>query len=488
MKLFNSLMIACLLPAQVFVYGQHQLTLEQMQEDFDQLANAYKKSHQGLYFYTDTSATNRKIDSLRTTLTSDLNSRTFFNTIAALVALTNEGHTDLSYSEKEQKHLEKQIGFLPLGVFFCGKNQDAIIKSVYKPRLKSLKGKRIISINDHSVKEFMRKTLPYIATDGFNVSSAYEWVAWDFPFYYYQTYGPSTSFMLKLEDIEGNQFAQTIKAIDYRRVQKQSKASDFLLLNGIFENQAYRIINDSVAYVTMTSFSGKDKKIKRFYQKIFSDIKKKGIQHLILDIQRHVGGSEGMENLLASYLFDTPFQKYKEVTAPLANYHQFKQDESAKLDQWKLVEGTPKRGNFTLMSNYYSEHDFKAPSKDLIYHGKVYVLTSGVTFSGGAEFASMLKMKNRAIFIGEEVGGAHEGNVSGYSTTIELKHSKISAALPYVHFKMNVQPQEKDPKKGQKKGQGVIPDYYIPQSWKDLNNKVNSKLVFALHLINKNAQ
>jgi len=452
--------IACFLLFSIMLKGQNQLSLQQMQADFDQLATAFKEKHQGLYFYTDTLATNRKIDSLRSTLTADLPYRVFFSKIATLVAFTNEGHTNLSYSKPALKAIEQQTGFLPFGIFFCGENKDAIIQSVYEPTLGALVGKKVRSINGMTMEEIMAIILPAVATDGFNTTSAYEWVAWDFPSFYYYLNGLSSSFQLELEDIDGNSSTQNVKALDLKTINKQSTSAEYLLVNGLFPKRTYRVIDDSIAYVAMVVFSGKDKAIKAFYEQIFSDIKSKGIQHLILDIQRHVGGSEGVENLLASYLFREPFQKYRAVTAPFAVYQEFGNSKSIQRDKWRLVDNIPHRGDFTLMSNYYSDHQFDSPNPNLIFDGKVYVLTSGVTFSGGAEFASMLKMQDRALFIGEEVGGAHEGNVSGYSRSIKLEHSGISVSLPIVHFKMNSKPAVK--------GHGVMPDYEVPQTWKDL--------------------
>ncbi|MEL6673907.1 MAG: S41 family peptidase [Bacteroidota bacterium] len=472
-QIFKLLLLCCGMHS--MLYGQKQLTLEHMQQDFDQLADAYKADHQGLYFYTDTLTAHRKIDSLRSTLKADLDLRSFFNKIAALVALTNEGHTNLSYSRKEMQRLKAQAGFLPFGIFFCGENQDAIIKSVYAPAQDQLSGKKLISINGHPIAQMMQEVLDYVATDGFNTSSAYEWIAWDFPFFYYQMHGLSENFEVELVDISGKKTVQVVPGMDYKSIKARADFHDFLLLNGMFETQAYRVIDDTIAYVTLVTFSGKDDRIKASFERIFTDIAGKGIQHLILDIQRHVGGSEGVENLLASYLFEEPFQKYAAVTAPLSFYDRNKKKKYLTLDKWRLVDGIPQRGDFTLMSDYYSDHDFTYPAQELIYTGKVYVLSSGVTFSGGAEFASMLKMTNRALFIGEEVGGAHQGNVSGTGTSIKLKHSKIRASLPFIHFKMKVDPMPL--------GKGVIPDHFVPQSWEDVLEGVNSKLAYTLRLI-----
>ena len=442
-------------------------------EDFDQLANTFKKEHQGLYYYTDTITTNKKIDSLRRTLSPSMTTPQFFLKIGALVALSNEGHTNLSLPKKELKQLAKQNQFLPVGIFYC--DGAPIIKSVYTADHQELKHQKLIAINGKKVKELSDEMIAYLATDGFNKTSAYEWLSWDFPFYYYLQNGGASSFELLVENIEGVQTTTTVNSTTYSTIEKQSNFREFVLLNDLFKYRAFEIIDSETAILTISAFESK--KVAEFYQNAFTEIKEKGIKNLIIDVQRNVGGEEGVENLLAHYLIAKPYQKYASVTIPESFYEKYKNTKEAKEDQWFLKNSIPHRGTFTLQSDYFGSNDFDLPSADLVFSGKVYVLTSGVTFSGGAEFSSMLKLADRATFIGEEVGGAHAGNVSGFSKDITLKNSKIQVSLPVVHFKMNLAEDEDGT-------HGVQPDYYVPQSWQDLITNRNSKKEFALSLIN----
>ena len=84
-------------------------------------------------------------------------------------------------------------------------------------------------------------------------------------------------------------------------------------------------------------------------------------------------------------------------------------------------------------------------------------------------------MSGRGIFIGEETGGTYAGNVSGYSETIKLPHSKIRVDIPTVHFQVDVQPQ--------RPGRGVFPAHYVPQTAADYREGTNAKLEYTLELI-----
>ena len=444
-------------------------------EDFDQLANAFKKNHQGLYFYTDTLTTNKKIDSLRATLSEAMELPEFFAKISALVALTNEGHTNLKYPKKALRELSKKKVFLPFGIAIC--DDEMIINGVYDKELSELRHHKVIRINGKSPGSIVEELIPYIATDGFNITSAKEWMGWDFPFFYYLLEGGSPSFDLVLENLDGKRVDKTIQPINYKQVVKENNSDIYLFQNGTFKFRDFKILNEDTAILTVSGFFGR-KDFDKFYRNSFSTIKEKGMKNLIIDIQRNVGGQEGLENLLASYLWEEPFQKYAMVNVPRSAYQKNRNAKAVRRDGWYLKKGIPHRGISTLQSDFYDNEDFILPTNDLIFNGNVYVLTSGVTFSGGAEFASMLKLRDRAIFIGEEVGGAHAGNVSGHSNTITLKNTKIKVDLPVVHFKMNLRAREDG-------SHGVVPDYFVPQSWGDLVKGKNSKLLFVLDLIEK---
>jgi C-terminal processing protease CtpA/Prc len=300
----------------------------------------------------------------------------------------------------------------------------------------------------------------------------YQWVSWNFPLYYAVAFGKRETF-----DIEVKKYkSQEIKSflIEARSMVKMKDKKNAFNTVERPKPFLYKTISDSIGYLSVPNFYGHED-FEEFYLKSFKSIKNDKIKHLIIDIQDNVGGEEGNENLLASYLLQEPFKKYKNVLASKEAYGNFKNKKSVILDAWTLKDGVPHRGEFTLMSNYFSDLGYKQPHTDLIFSGKVYVLTSGVTFSGGAEFASMLKMKNRATFIGEETGGTYEGNVSGYSRGIKLANTKIKVSIPIVHFKINVSPEIQ--------GRGILPDHVVYQTWDDIVQGTNSKLEFAVNLI-----
>jgi len=459
-----------------FTYGnaQNKIKPKKLNEDFEYLITELKLQHQGLYEYVGKNQTDIEIDSIRNTLKTPQTKLKFYEKLRYVIGLTNEGHTSIELPKWTMIKLGLSKSFLPLTVKLCDEN--LIITQNYGKDINGLKkGSKIISINNKKVSEIFEKLYPLIPTDGFNETSKHEWIGGlNFSLLYRLVYGKEKKFKLQIQEF-GNDKIQTLTVPAIRFTRFKTKNAKFKSKNFDYNKFKFEQINDSIAYLSIPSFGNDDLDYEEFYQKNFKKIDSLNIKHLIIDVQANGGGTEGNENLLFSYLSNKVIQKYKQVTMLPKPYQKNKSKQGYIEDKWTFQNTIAKRGDFTLYSDYYSDLGYKKPQKELIYNGKLYVLISGRTFSGGAEFASLVKMTDRGIFIGEETGGTYEGNVSGYSEYIKLRNSKIEVKIPTVHFQINVSPEIK--------GHGIIPDYRVPQTWKDYLNGKNTKKDFAIKTI-----
>ncbi|MEM9722964.1 MAG: S41 family peptidase [Bacteroidota bacterium] len=460
----------CLLTLSLPCPAQKALSLQEAQTDWEFLLSALKENHKGLYLHVPQAVTDQKIDSIRTTLEEGMKVESFFKKVNALLALTNEGHTYARLSGKARRSLGREATFLPLGIQFLGKT--AVVHQYYgdpNPRIK--RGLKLLSINGKPMEEIIAELLPYIPTDGFSQTGAYDDLSSAFPYYYRLGFGPYTSFTIDFQELEAsNIFSLDLEGIKAKQGnEKRRQLTQEVFLSPLVEAKQ---INDSVAYLAVNSFAIRPKELRAWLQARFHEIAQDSIQHLILDIQDNGGGEEGNENLLMAYLNPSPFQKYAFVSMAKKPFQERAKFKEMRLDKWALEGSEARRGDFTLQSDYFSETGHSLPDSSLVFSGKLYVLTGAETFSGGAEFASMIKMTGRGILVGEETGGAYEGNVSGYSKRVTLPHSRINVSLPIVHFRMNVEPEVSS--------RGVLPDYVVPQSWGDYLAGRNSKLQFVL--------
>jgi len=453
--------------------AQKTFSTNQLIQDFDYLVKELRLQHKGLYQYESKEIVDEKLKVLRSNLSQPKTLLDFYSIIKDVIALTNEGHTgiDLPAIAKMKMGLPKSL--FPLGVRFYDK--EMIVDQNFGENIPTLKqGMKILAINGKSIPELIAPMLDGMVTDGFNETSKYEWMgSVSFGLLYRLYFGAQKEFEIEVQEFGASNTSRIkLPAVSYLKYKGKHAKLPAKKFN--YKKFSCELPNDSVAYLSIPSF-GRDLDYEEFYQKAFQKIKKNNIKHLIIDVQSNGGGTEGNENLLYSYLSNEPMQKYAFVGMPSKPYLKNKDDKNYIFDKWALKEGEARRGQFTLMSNYLSDLGYQNPKPELIYNGKVYVLISGYTFSGGAEFSSMIKMTNRGIFIGEETGGTYEGNISGYSEMIKLPNSKIKVDIPIVHFRINVNPKIR--------GRGVMPDYEVRQSWEDYINTKNSKLEYVLKQI-----
>lgn len=456
------------------VNAQKKINSKKLQEDFDYLIEELQQQHQGLYQYVDQHETDREIDSIRQTLQNPHTRLEFYQKLRYVIGLTNEGHTSIALPKWNMLKFGISKSFLPVAVKLC--DEDLIITQNFGKDINNLtNGVKLMAINDKSVSEILSQLYPLIPTDGFNETSKHEWVGGlHFSLLYRLVYGKEKRFELQVQEF-GSDTIIRVSIPSIRFTTFKNKNAKFNTKSFDYQKFKFEPINDSIAYLSVPSFGRDEINHKDFYKASFRKIDSLNIKHLIIDIQTNGGGTEGNETLLFSYLSKEVIQKYNQVTMLPKPYHKNKHKQGYKEDKWAIFDSIAKRGDYTLFTDYYSDLGYEKPNADLIYDGKLYVLISGRTFSGGAEFASLMKMTDRALFIGEETGGTYEGNVSGYSETIRLPHSKIEIQIPTVHFQMNVSPEIK--------GRGVFPDFKVPQSWEDYLNMNNSKKDFIIKML-----
>lgn len=455
-------------------YSQSRIGTEKLLEDFDFAVHQLEVQHQGFSYYEEKAVTDKKIKKLRDEINSPMTKLEYYQVMRKLLGLMNEGHGSVDLPKWSMIKTGLSKSFLPLSTIYL--NKELIVTQNYGKNIDGLsKGVKIVAINGESITKITEKLMSLIPTDGFNITSKYEWIGGvNLCLLYRLVYGKHKTY--KVEIIEPNKDKSRlleIPAIRFTRFKSKNAKFEPKFFN--FSDFHFEQINDSIVYLSIPSFGDDNIDYEEFYQEKFKAITTSDTKHLILDIQDNGGGEEGNENLLYHYLSDKKIRKYKRVTMLPVPYAKNKNDEGYKLDKWELRNNIAERGEFTCFSDYFSELGYTMPDKKYVYRGKLYVLISGVTFSGGSEFANMIKMTNRGVFIGDETGGAYEGNVSGYSEIVKLPNTKIKFDIPIVHFQMNVEPEIR--------GRGVIPDFEVPQTWIDYLNNRNSKLDFTKKMI-----
>ena len=181
----------------------------------------------------------------------------------------------------------------------------------------------------------------------------------------------------------------------------------------------------------------------------------------------------------AEVLGGTPLSRGKELSSECQNAAKYldRNNISSNLDDTIKNTHTGIEHDKTKSNSSVRKKEKFRLLKENPFLGNIYILTSGETYSGGAEFSSLMRQHTNAMFIGEEVGGSFYGNTSGYELELTLPNTKIIAYIPILKFVLEVD-------KG-KFGQGVLPDYNVQPTINEYLNGIDKEMEFAINLISQ---
>jgi len=415
-----------------------------LRSDFMMMRDTLQKIHAGLYRYKLKADLDRIFDSCLVSIKDSMTLGDFYALTRFAVAAIQDGHSNGRLPDTVMKEYVDSIKFFPAMVLFirnrsfifCCKQNDALSES------------ELLSIDDHNMDTVIRRLFSYIPSDG-KIDSRKNWeLPEQFQLLYGTLYGFHDRFTVRYKTQKGTiqtavLSAESIKDIicaqpfprPVRYLQLSYPKSGIAILS-------IKTFSDDLLLTTKENFAV-------FLDSAFQALKEKNNYKLIIDIRSNQGGNDGNGSLLYSYLTASPFMYY--ASKETVN------EKFSSADHPELRKQQPQK-------NFFS--------------GKVFVLQNGRSFSGSAEFASIVKTNHRGIFIGEECGGAYIGNTSGYESMVVLPNSGITIRIPRIKYTMAVKPIAPPDR-------GVIPEFIYYQNISDLGDHKDVQLAYTLAIAEK---
>ncbi|PZR08276.1 MAG: hypothetical protein DI539_22905 [Flavobacterium psychrophilum] len=457
-----------------------------LEKDFDILVSSLKEAHTGLYWYSSEMQFDSVVKQQRLLLKDSLNGLQFYNIVAPIVAYSKEDHCDISVSGEVSQFLKEKGKFIPLTIINL--NQKPYIIHNADSRYK-IDGWELTAVNGKPIKDIYHHIFNTFAADGYILSSKYRYLdSTGFAKEYARTIDqPDTIEITAIHPKTHQKKNFTLKTIGFNQLKAEAQA---LYKQGILKSTkkpANLKTDGNTAVLTINTFSNSNYEeakmdFKKFIKESFETVQKSGIENLIIDMRENGGGSEGNEDYLFSFLTDKPYNKYKYVQASALSYSFYQYTDYKNEEDYKELEAD-------LNKEHYKAPDGRIlrrpgiqtpePNQKNPFKGKVYVLAGGWTYSGGAEFCSLMREHTDAVFIGEEVGGGFYGNTSGYSFTLTLPNTKTEIEIPLLKFVLDV-------KKDIAKGRGIMPDYKVQPTIEQFLQGRDVEMDFAKKMIKEN--
>jgi len=485
-----------------------------LKSDVDFVQHKLEKLHPDLYLYIIKKDLDFKFDSLKSSLTKPMTSNDFYFRLSPVIASIKQGHTQTIPLTKKIKNKERitvnKNGTSPLVQFdyeifdnklYIVKNNssDSTIK----------KGTEILTVNGIKPIEIITKYSKTFTSDGNNTTFILRKLGKGFPRYFYYEQGIKDSIICRLN------FKDTIRTITLKRpatakitdvkktkeqfekervLQKKEKKKRKLLgydpLKRIYSKLlTFPVKDSSIAVMKISDFMKGN--YRKFYKNSFKLLDSLHTKILILDLRDNGGGLVHDINNLYSYVADSSFHLINKpvVTSKTSLWHIGYYNNNpfwvqaiqtlflpvvAGIDIYtylKITKNADHTYRYTIRDNrvtHPKSHRFK---------GKVYVLINGGCFSATCLLSSNLKGSKRAVFVGEETGGAYNGCVAGILPVRTLPNSQLKIRFGLLEFQT--------PYKATMDGRGIFPDKEIIPTLNDRLSGNDPEIQWVLNDIKK---
>jgi hypothetical protein len=407
-----------------------RFTLEQLQEDFQQMRRAMEGMHPAMYDYISKEDFDALFERRFKDLSSSMGLEDAFCVFASLMARMGCMHSNVWMPSGYWNNLPGKL--FPIKMRFVGANAYAYRSYSEADSLPT--GSKILSINRKPMEDILQDVKTVISADARSDQYKKFRLGFRFPLLYSLFYGHPDSFVVVYRKPgEETERKAVIDPVPTNRIWKNMREPMDL---------AFDIREDiSTAIMTIPDFAYYDAREKffGFVDGSFAEIKNKGIQNLIIDLRRNNGGDPFCAVRLFAHIAHEPVPYFSK---PYGRYA-------------RLAKPVPLR-----------ENHFK---------GKLYVLIDGGGASTTGHLLGLLKYHKIGTLIGEETGGAfvcHDAHNS-----FQLKNTRFQVSVATGTFASAVQNLPKD--------RGILPDIPVSPKPQDMAACKDTVLEHTLSLIRK---
>lgn len=481
----------------------------QLRSDVDYVYERLQKLHPKLYWYISKKDLDYKFDSLKSTINAPMTSNDFFFKLSPVISSIKQGHMRIypltkRLTGKEVRALNKR-GTSPLSqlTYEVFDNKLYIVKNASSDTCIKV-GSEVVSVNSIKPQEVFSKFSNTFASDGFNhtfLSKVYGWQFSNF-FYVYSGQRDSVLCELKYNDtlthvllkrgkdgpskVEGKIKLKTSAEKELAKKESKKEARKRILQGYNTQTKTYsknlRLMgsDSSIAVMKINDFSRG--MYRKFYRESFKKMDSLKTKTLILDLRDNPGGKLNEISNLYSYLADSNFyliDKMEVTSRTSFVLGSYSRSTPFVFKAISFTVGLPfLMGRLTRVKKEENKYYFSLPEAKLkhpsriSFKGKVYVLINGGSFSASSIISSDLKGSQRAVFVGEETGGAYNGCIAGRMPVFTLPESKLK-----IHFGLGlIQPYYKS----DLDGRGIIPDVEVLPTIEDRIKGADPELGWVL--------
>lgn len=458
----------------------------QLKEDFDIGWETYQKNHPSYDWFTTADAVNERFAQVRASLTDSLTEPEFRLRLSYAVAGIHCGHTSVSPSAGYRKYTRKnKEPVFPLAVKVWGADSMVVIQNLLGDTSPIQRGSIVSKIDAVSSGVFIKQMKEYLSTDGFSDGFKEMQITTSFPARFKWMYGLKKQYAIDYIDSSGlyktailPAYVPPKKDTADRRATDDTANRTVTPNKGITKKPGYGSFtmdtSRNLSVMDLNNFS--HKKVPAFIRKSFKQTAKAAIGNLIIDLRTNGGGRIDNSTLLTRFIIDKPFRVADSVSAKNLKLPYPKYVQSAWIYRYLRWAYAKQQADGRWHMQRVERKVYK-PFKKHHFNGKVYVLTSGATFSASTLFLSKVYKQENVIIVGDETGGGARGNSAVLIPKIYLPNTGVQLRLPLFRIVSDVSmPQN---------GRGIMPTIQVAVDSRYIQWGRDKKMEKAFELISE---
>ncbi len=413
-----------------------QLSPAQAREDLELAISAAEAGLPDLYWRQSARDWSRRKAVARKAAARATSEEALFRALSPLLRGIGEGHLSLARSDGMNCRYRASAGLLPLDLLW--RDDGAWVTGSFGGAADVPAGTRLLSVNGEDYDAMLAEMMQASAHDGDNRTGVmrdrqgrgYAAVRW-------WMRGNEAAYTVRLQLPDGTVTTRRLSPVPVSA--RPAPPADPLPVATL------SWVDADTAYLYVPTFSNKryraaGAEYRATIQSIFDQIAVRDAKNLILDLRDNGGGSEPNESILFSYLVEEPLRKYASVRSRPNRLRvtslsgKVFEQEIYGAEELATVKAAP-NGDLLRINAPPEGLMTRWEKASPVFKGRLVVLAGGYTFSGSAELASILRATDRGVFVGEEVGGTHGGNTSGYKWELTLPNSGMEIGIPLLAFR-----------------------------------------------------
>lgn len=455
-------------------------------KDFNLMRKILEADHPSLYWYTPKDSMDYYFDQAAASIRAPMTEAAFKNLIGSTLAHIRCGHTGVRPSKQmdyyESVHEAPQF---PFQVKILGANPQPQLALVFNPYVKDTlfkAGDILTQINGIPAPQLIDSMKRFMSVDGYAYNFAYQRISGDFPLFYQNIFGRDSIYNVGVSRPGAEPFTASVKAYDLQRDTSLAEALKIWEMGAPYrfskreelERTRYLQIDSSGQLAVLNIRSFADGVSRSFIRQSFKTLKKEKVPNLVIDLRVNTGGVIRTAICLAKYLKQEPFVFTDSIYSGTRHLSYRGYLDKGFLYQMGMTFLTHKEAEGRYRFSYFAGKTYN-PAKKNRYHGKVYILTGGFTFSAASIFAANMKGTPGVTVVGEETGGGYYGNDGVFITEATLPNTGLRVSLPLFRMIIN--------HKSPKDGRGVLPDIEVIPTTADIRGAVDPKMKKVEELI-----